>query len=119
MHNYQDLKLWQKALSLVKEIYQMTSKFPREEMFGMTSQVKRSAISIPSNIAEGAGRNGDKEFTHFLSISQGSSFELETQMILSNDLGFISHSELDELISRLQEIQKMNRSLQNSFFNRP
>lgn len=114
MHNYQNLKLWQKARELVELIYRTTADFPKEELYGITSQIRRCAVSIPSNIAEGAGRNGDKEFSHFLSISQGSSFELETQLILSSDLGFISQQQLDDLISRLQELQKMNRSLQNS-----
>jgi len=82
MHNFKDLKVWQKSMDLAIDIYKATSLFPRDEKFGLVSQIKRCSVSIPSNIAEGSGRGSDKEFNHFLNISQGSAFELETQLII-------------------------------------
>jgi four helix bundle protein len=113
MHKYQDLKLWQKGIDLVVELYKATGEFPKEEKYGLTSQMRRSAISIPSNIAEGAGRNSDKEFCHFLSVANGSSYELETQVIVANRLELISKELCDDLCSQLNEIQKMNYNLQS------
>lgn len=86
MHIFKELKVWGKAIELVLEIYKIVSKFPKDEIFGLTSQIKRAAVSIPSNIAEGAGRNSDKDFVRFLSIAQGSSYELYTQIVLANKL---------------------------------
>jgi len=83
MHNLKELKIWHKAMDLFVEVYEASSKFPKEEIYGLTSQIKRSAISIPSNISEGAGRNSNKEFIHFLRIANGSSYELQTQLIIS------------------------------------
>jgi len=91
----------------VKVIYQLTGEFPNSEHFGLISQMRRSAISIPSNIAEGSGKSSNKDFIRFLEISHSSSFELETQLILSNDLGFITESELKDVLVILEEIQKM------------
>lgn len=85
---------------------------------GLTSQIKRSSISVPSNVAEGAGRNSNKEFVHFLSYSQRSSYELETQLILANDLDFLSRNELQPVFDKLHEIQKMNRSFQQRLIQR-
>jgi len=85
MHNLQELKIWQKAINLSIGVYEITSNFPKEEKYGLISQIRRSAVSIPSNIAEGAGRNSNKEFVHFLSIANGSAFELQTQLIISNN----------------------------------
>ena len=113
MHKYQDLKLWQKGIDLVVELYKATGEFPKEEKYGLTSQMRRSAISIPSNIAEGAGRNSDKEFCHFLSVANGSSYELETQVIVANRLELLPKELCDELCSQLNEIQKMNYNLQS------
>ena len=86
MHQYKELKLWQKSIDMVTRIYALTRDFPQNEKFGLVSQINRSAVSIPSNIAEGAGRNSDKEFVYFLAIAHGSSFELETQLIISRNL---------------------------------
>ena len=113
MHKYKELKVWQKARVLVKEIYKVTPKFPKEEVYGLTSQIKRSCISIPSNIAEGAGRKSQNDFLRFLDIANGSAFELETQIILAFDLEFISKKELDSIIDDVTEIQKMIYGLKN------
>jgi len=92
-------------------VYQITSTFPKEEKFGLTSQIRRCAVSIPSNIAEGSSRDSSKDFSRFLRISIGSSFELETQLLLSKKLEFISHDDFDNLEIILNEIQKMLNAL--------
>jgi len=90
MHKVEDLKIWKKSLELVKSVYQLSSELPTDEKFGLNIQIKRSSISIPSNIAEGAGRNSNKEFKHFLSIANGSTYELQTQLILLIDLNIVT-----------------------------
>ncbi|WP_395625635.1 four helix bundle protein [Daejeonella sp.] len=115
MHKYKELKLWQKSIDLVTSIYLSTRSFPSVEKFGLVSQINRAAVSIPSNIAEGAGRNSDKEFLHFLSIAQASSYELETQLIISKNLNYLSVGVLDQLTIQIEEIQKMNYSIQSKF----
>ena len=107
MHNFKELKTWQEGIDLVLEIYQITGVFPSEEKFGLISQMRRCAVSIPSNIAEGAGRSTDKSFAHFLDISYGSSCELETQIIISSKLGFISVDKLKSILFRIHKVQKM------------
>lgn len=87
--SFQDLQIWQRSIRLVEQIYQLTSSFPKDEKFGIVLQIRRSAVSIPSNIAEGFGRWGNKEFRHFLYISLGSSAELITQLVISSNLGYI------------------------------
>ena len=114
MHNFKELKVWQKARTLVKEVYLEVSNYPNNEKFGLTSQIKRAVVSIPSNIAEGAGRNTNKDFTRFLNISLGSAYELETQIILSNDLDLISEKQLEIINKHISEIQKMIHGLINS-----
>ena len=114
MHNLKELKIWNKAMDLSVEVYKATSKFPKEEVYGLTSQIKRAAISIPSNISEGAGRNSNKEFIHFLGISNGSSYELQTQLIISNKLNLISNETLESLLKPIEEIQKMTYTFQNT-----
>ncbi|HYG50407.1 MAG TPA: four helix bundle protein [Flavobacteriales bacterium] len=89
MNRNKELKVWNKAMDLVVDVYKVTILFPSEEKFGVTSQVRRSAVSIPSNISEGAGRNSDKEFNQFIGIANGSTCELETQLILAQRLGWI------------------------------
>ena len=111
MHNFKELNVWKKARYFVKEVYTITAKFPCEEKYGLNSQIQRAVISIPSNIAEGSGRTTDKEFIRFLDIAAASSYELETQLILANDLGFIPKNELKLLIEQLNEIQKMLHGL--------
>jgi len=93
---HHDLQAWQLSLELVKAIYQLTSSFPREEIYGLTAQMRRSSVSVPSNIAEGAARASNKEFLHFLHIARGSLSELETQLILSKELGFAKKTEAVE-----------------------
>lgn len=114
MNNYKDLKLWQKSVDLTVSIYEATASFPKEEMYGLTSQIKRSAVSIPSNIAEGAGRNTKKDFNNFLGISTGSSCELDTQLIIANRVEFLEVSILQALQKDITEIQKMNWALKRS-----
>lgn len=113
MHKYQDLKIWMKGIELVTAVYKATAEFPKEEKFGLISQMRRCAVSIPSNIAEGAGRNSSKEFVHFLSIANGSSYELETQIIVANNLALLGEELKNDLCQQLTEIQKMNYNFQN------
>jgi four helix bundle protein len=90
IHNFRELKIWQKSIELTKLVYQILNEFPEDEKYGLKSQIRRCAISIPSNIAEGSGRVGDKEFQHFLSIANGSAFELETQLYLAKEFNYIT-----------------------------
>jgi four helix bundle protein len=111
---FRNLIAWQKAKQLVKEIYVLTKRFPKEEMFGLTSQLRRAAVSIPSNIAEGKGRGTSKDFCHFLVQARGSLFEAETQLELSRDLGFISDVELAKVQGSCDELGKVLHGLINS-----
>lgn len=104
---HKDLDVWKLGIELVTKIYEITSNFPTTEQFGLTSQMQRAAISMPSNIAEGAARNSEKEYIHFLYISLGSLAELETQLIISNKLGFL------EDVSIFEEVEKLRRKLLN------
>lgn len=114
MNNYKELKVWQKAVELAVKVYESTRAFPREEVYGLTSQIRRCAVSVASNIAEGAGRNSKKDFNNFLGISNGSMSELETQLIIANRVEFLNETTLDSLQKDIIEIQKMNRALQKS-----
>lgn len=107
MHNFKELKVWQNAMLLTKAIYVTTDRFPEKERFGLTAQIRRSAVSIPSNIAEGSGRGTDKDFVHFLHISFGSACELETQIIIANELTYISYLQTEELNEQIHEIKRM------------
>lgn len=107
MHNFRELKIWQKSREFVKDIYQTTANFPSEEKFALVSQMQRAAVSIPSNIAEGAGRESNKEFNRFLDIANGSAFELETQVYLAYDLDYIDSNKLNYLTDKIIEIKKM------------
>jgi len=89
MHKVEKLKVWQRSIELAKEVYQAISELPNDETYGLSMQIKRSAVSIASNIAEGAGRNTNKEFNHFLGIANGSSYELQTQLLLNEKLSLI------------------------------
>lgn len=115
MHNFQELKVWQKSMDIAESVYHLSSKFPKEEKFGLTSQIRRCAVSIPSNISEGAGRNTNGEFKNFLGISNGSSNELFTQLILSYRLQLVNENEVKSILSELTEVQKMNYKLIQKF----
>lgn len=117
MHNLKELKIWNKAVELSVEVYKATANFPKEEIYGLTSQIRRSAVSVPSNISEGAGRNSNMEFLHFLGISNGSSYELQTQLVISNKLKLISNETLQPLLKEIEEIQKMTYTFQNKLHN--
>lgn len=114
MHNFRELKVWKTGIEISKLIFQLTRTFPTEERYALTSQLTRCAISIPSNIAEGCGRKSDKELNQFLSISLGSAFELETQIILAHEFGYIDKVNYDSTILQITELQKMINGLQRS-----
>jgi four helix bundle protein len=112
---HKDLDVWRKSMNLAKSVYSLTTAFPREEIYGSVTQMRRAAISIPSNIAEGAARDSNKEFIRFLYISLGSLAELETQLLLSRDLGFAEGSEIDSDIERIRKMLfGLTRYLKNS-----
>ena len=113
LHNLREIKVWQKAIDLAALVYTTVSQFPVDERYGLTSQMKRAAVSIASNIGEGAGRNSDKEFIHFLGIAKGSSFELTTQLFISHRLELINNEILDDLLSKLDELQRMIHGFQH------
>ncbi|TWJ02294.1 four helix bundle protein [Mucilaginibacter frigoritolerans] len=118
MHNLRELKIWNKAIDLTVDVYKATADFPADERFGLLSQSRRSAVSIPSKIAEGAGRNSNKEFSNFLGISNGSSYELQTQLIIANKLNLLNDDLLDDLLKQIDELQKMNYSFQKTLLNK-
>lgn len=106
--SYKDLLIWQKGIQIVTLVYQLTSAFPKDEIFSLSNQIKRASVSVPSNIAEGYGRNSEKSFSHFLDISRGSLFEIETQLLIANKLGFITNQTLyKEILSQIEEESKM------------
>ena len=111
--NFQDLRIWQKGIEVVKDIYMLTKKFPKEELYGLTSQIRRSAISIPSNIAEGFRRYHNKEYRQFLYIALGSCAELETQIIIANELDYIDETNKTEIIEKIKYICRMTVKLIN------
>ena len=108
---HKDLDVWKKNIEFVSEIYQLTNSFPKQELYGLTSQIRRAAISIPSNIAEGAARNHKKEFKQFLYISLSSSTELETQIIIAYNLEYINLSQYNLYLEKLEIISKMLQGL--------
>lgn len=112
--SYKDLIVWQRAVKFVVEVYKATCGFPREEMCGLTSQIRRSAVSIPSNIAEGQARNSPRAFASHLNISLGSAAELETQLIVSNQVGYLAQTDLEKLTTELTEIVRMLHGLLNA-----
>ncbi len=104
---HKDLKVWQRSINFVKEIYKISAVFPEREIFGLTSQIRRAAVSIASNIAEGAARNGRTEFKRFLYIALGSLAETETQLIIANELNYLDSEQLKEITDELIIIRKM------------
>lgn len=113
MHKYRELEIWKRAIDLTVQVYALSKYFPEDEKFGLTSQIKRAAVSVPSNIAEGAGRNSDKEFNQFLGISIGSIFEIETQLIIAEKLNFLTSSQIDAVLEKSNELVRMTKSLKN------
>ncbi|MEJ7693356.1 four helix bundle protein [Daejeonella sp.] len=114
MHNFKNLTVWQRSIDLTTEIYLITKNFPADEKYGLTSQIRRAAVSVPSNIAEGAGRKSNKEFRHFLSVSTGSAFEVESQLIVAHRLNFIDEILMNQIMLKIIEIQKMLYALEKS-----
>ena len=114
MAGYRDLKVWQVAMRLAEEVYRLSARFPKHETYGLASQLQRSAVSLPSNIAEGHGRNSHKEFHHFLGITLGSLAELETQLILAQHLNYLTEEEISLALQNADEIGKMLKGLQKS-----
>ena len=107
MHNIKKLKIWNDSIDLCVEVYEAVANMPNDERYGLSSQIKRSAVSIPSNIAEGAGRDSSPQFNQFLNIAFGSSYELQTQLIISERLNFITKEVNEPILRKLDEIQKM------------
>ncbi|MGA9567519.1 MAG: four helix bundle protein [Candidatus Korobacteraceae bacterium] len=109
--SYQDLVAWQKAMDLVTDVCKVTGAFPKEELYGLTSQLRRVAVSVPSNIAEGQGRKGDGEFRHFLRISLGSLMEVETQIMISERLGYLKPDSAQTLLHETGELGRVLNGL--------
>jgi len=117
--SYQDLVVWQKAMTLAEATYQSTRSFPREELYGLTSQMRRAAVSVPSNIAEGQGRNSTREFLHHLSIALGSLLELETQVLLAARLALLNPDASRELLQQTAEVGRLIHGLSNALSKKP
>jgi four helix bundle protein len=111
IRSYRDLLIWQKGMALAKQIYAMTRAFPADERFGLTAQMRRAVVSVPSNIAEGQARHGRREFVQFLSHAEGSLAELDTQLTLAVELGYCHPSDADGSVATVTELQKMMTSL--------
>lgn len=107
MKDFKELKVWQKAHEMTLSLYKISESFPKEEAFGLTSQIKRAAVSVPANIAEGCGKDSSAELARFMQISAGSTSELEYHVLLAHDLGFIDSKTHQELSSRIIEVRKM------------
>ncbi len=117
MHNFKKLEVWRLAMSVCSNVFDVTRNFPREEKFGLTSQITRSSVSIPSNIAEGSSRRSDREFCRFLDFSLGSSFELETQLILAHQFNYLDTIQFKEIQQKNTEVQRMIYGLQQRLNN--
>jgi four helix bundle protein len=111
---YSELIAWQKAMDLVESVYKAPASFPREEIYGLTSQVRRAAVSVPSNIAEGQGRKSTMEFLHHLSIAYGSLTETETQLLIAGRLAYLEQKKVDHLIEQTNEVGRLLNGLSNS-----
>lgn len=112
VHNFRDLIVWQKAMALTVEVYKLTRQFPKEELYVLTSQMRRAAVSIPSNIAEGHARQG-REFANYLSIARGSAAEMETQLLIAVQLGYLPPEGIEAAVGLLTEIRKMSAAIAN------
>jgi four helix bundle protein len=111
--SYRDLRVWKEAIDFVKDVYLITVKFPGREIYGLTNQIRRAAVSIPANIAEGQGRHSAREFRQFLGFALGSISELETHLIICQKIEYLSQDELDPLLIKLDDFRKMLKSLSN------
>ncbi len=107
MHNFRKLEIWKQCVLLVTEIYKITNTFPNHERFGLISQMQRAAVSCPTNIGEGSAKSSNKDFARFLEISHGSLIELETELIVSNNLGYLDNNKLNDIQDKITELQKM------------
>jgi len=114
MKDFKDLIVWQKAMELVTEVYCLVKRLPKEELFSLSDQIRRAVISIPSNIAEGHGRNSTKEFIQFLAIAKGSKAELETQLLICVKINYLNNSDIETAINLINEVGKMLNALQKS-----
>lgn len=117
MSTFRDLKIWQKSMSLVTEIYELTGPFPEQEKYGLVAQIRRSAVSVPSNIAEGYGRNSSRDFNRFLSIAMGSLFEIQTQVQIARNLNYLDVKDSAHLFDLSREIERMLSSFIRSLDN--
>ena len=115
---YRDLEVWKKAVYLAKMIYEVTEEFPTRELYGISGQLRRSAVSVASNIAEGQARDGKKEFIYFLKVALGSLAELETQLIIGKEIGFLTEDKLDILIDLIYEVAKMIKGLMSHILSK-
>lgn len=113
MHNYKELNIWKNSYEIAREVYIISRDFPQNEVYGLTSQIRRCAVSVPSNIAEGSSRNSIKDFCRFLEIALGSSFELQTQLELAKDVLKIEYQKIDTILNHINENQKMIRGFIN------
>lgn len=114
MNHFKELRVWQKSVDVAADIYSVVNQFPAEEKYGLSSQITRSAVAISSNIAEGAGRNTEKDFHHFLGIALGSAYELETQLIIGHRILYIDKNVFEDVSKNIHEIQRMIFSLQKT-----
>ena len=119
VYSYEDLCVWKKSMNLAVKIYELTKHMPKEELYGLTAQMRRAAVSIPSNIAEGQQRTSTREFLRFLSIARGSNAELQTQLVLACKLGYFQSEQIRETMNLTREISKMINALMISLNNRP
>ncbi|HNX44948.1 MAG TPA: four helix bundle protein [Bacteroidales bacterium] len=111
MRNFRNLNIWKSAICFAAQTYEVTQTFPKSEVYGLSHQLQRASVSIASNIAEGSSRKSENEFAHFLEISIGSAFETETQMIIANELNYLSNDQLDVILKSLHELQKQINQL--------
>lgn len=114
IESHRDLVVWQKTVELVTDCYRLTSGFPADERFGLTQQLRRAAVCVPANIAEGKGRGGANEFIRFINIANGSLTEVDTHIVIAESPGFISHSQAESIVERVQEVGRMLTGLRKS-----
>ncbi|MFL5343073.1 MAG: four helix bundle protein [Gemmataceae bacterium] len=118
LQNYKELEVWQVAMDLVEQCYQTTRAFPKDELFGLTSQIRRAAVSVPANIAEGQGRSHTREFLHFLSVARGSLMELETHVLIGQRIGLLTQVQAEPLCGLIARIGQMLTRLRQSLERR-